>query len=135
MSDDGEPSGTAGRPVLAVLRGSGLGDAVVVAVRYFGGTKLGTGGLVKAYTEASQAAIEAAEIGAKVDTRVFALDLPYEMHRQAKLLLENHGAEIEAEDFGAQVRLRLRLARRLGPDLDRALGELSGGRLALSELE
>ena len=53
FSDDGEPSGTSGKPALAVLRGSGLGDVVLVITRYFGGTLLGTGGLVKAYTEAA----------------------------------------------------------------------------------
>ena len=58
-SDDGEPSGTAGRPVLAVLRGSGLGDVAVVVTRYFGGTLLGKGGLVKAYTEATQLVVQA----------------------------------------------------------------------------
>ena len=133
MSDDGEPSGTAGRPVLAVLRGSGLGDAVVVAVRYFGGTKLGTGGLVKAYTETAQAAVAAGEIGQKIDTQVFALDLPYEIHRQAKLLFEDHDAEVEAEDFAAQVRVRLRLPRQNAAALSLALSELSGGRLRLSD--
>ncbi|MFM8369105.1 MAG: YigZ family protein, partial [Chloroflexota bacterium] len=51
FSDDGEPSGTSGKPALTVLRGSGLGDAVLVVTRYFGGTLLGTGGVVKAYTE------------------------------------------------------------------------------------
>ena len=54
MSDDGEPSGTAGRPVLAVVKGSGLGDVAVVVSRFFGGTKLGTGGLVRAYTQTAQ---------------------------------------------------------------------------------
>ncbi len=56
-NDDGEPAGTAGRPILAVLQGSGLGDVVLVVTRYFGGTKLGTGGLVRAYTEAAQAVL------------------------------------------------------------------------------
>jgi uncharacterized YigZ family protein len=57
--DDGEPAGTAGRPILAVLQGSGLGDGVVVVTRYFGGTKLGTGGLVRAYGDAAKAALAA----------------------------------------------------------------------------
>lgn len=58
FSDNGEPSGTAGRPILYVLRGSGLRDAMVVVVRYFGGTLLGTGGLVQAYTETSKAVLD-----------------------------------------------------------------------------
>ena len=58
-SDDGEPQGTAGRPALAVLRGSGLGDAALVITRYFGGSLLGTGGLVKAYTESAQLVVTA----------------------------------------------------------------------------
>jgi putative IMPACT (imprinted ancient) family translation regulator len=57
MSDDGEPTGTAGPPVLAVLRGTQIGDIIVIVTRYFGGTKLGTGGLVRAYPEAAQIAL------------------------------------------------------------------------------
>src|SRR3954447_8809272 len=57
MTDDGEPPGTAGRPVMAVLRGSGLGDLVIVVTRYFGGTLLGTGGLVRAYGDAAKAVL------------------------------------------------------------------------------
>ena len=67
MSDDGEPSGTAGRPVLAVVQGSGLGDVTIVVTRYFGGVKLGTGGLVRAYTATAQAAIAAVPREQKVD--------------------------------------------------------------------
>src|SRR5512145_57035 len=66
FSDDGEPSGTSGKPALTVLRGSGLGDAVLVVTRYFGGTLLGTGGLVKAYTEAAQSVVNVVERGQRI---------------------------------------------------------------------
>lgn len=62
FSDDGEPGGTAGRPILDVITGAGLRDALIVVTRYFGGTLLGTGGLVRAYTESSKLAIESADI-------------------------------------------------------------------------
>lgn len=72
MSDDGEPAGTAGKPILEVIRGRGVTNAFIVVTRYFGGTLLGTGGLVRAYTSASQAALADAEIitrisGVKLD--------------------------------------------------------------------
>src|SRR5215203_6159828 len=70
FSDDGEPAGTAGRPALIVLRGSGLGDVAVVITRYFGGTLLGTGGLVKAYTESTQLVVNAVGRGRRVPVNV-----------------------------------------------------------------
>src|SRR5688572_32780456 len=76
FSDDGEPSGTAGRPALAVLRGSGLGDVAVVVTRYFGGTLLGTGGLVKAYTESTQMVVNAVRRGQRVAVYVSMLAIP-----------------------------------------------------------
>ena len=76
-NDDGEPSGTAGRPMLAVLQGSGLGDAAVVVTRYFGGTKLGTGGLVRAYGDAVRAVLEIAPRAEKVPTHTVMFGLPY----------------------------------------------------------
>ena len=81
LSDDGEPSGTAGPPALAVLRGAGIGDVVLVITRYFGGTKLGTGGLVAAYTNAAKSAITALETEEKVTRVRFELWVPYHWHR------------------------------------------------------
>ena len=75
--DDGEPSGTAGRPMLAVVQGSGLGDVAVVVTRYFGGTKLGTGGLVRAYGDAVKEVLAALPRAEKVATVTVMVEAPY----------------------------------------------------------
>ena len=103
MSDAGEPSGTAGPPTLAVLRGSGIGDIALVTTRYFGGTKLGTGGLVRAYTEAAQAALQLLMTERKVERRTIGLELPYSLYNIVKRLISAHGGTIEDESFGTQV--------------------------------
>lgn len=77
FQDDGEPGGTAGRPILQVLEGAGLVHAAVIVVRYFGGVKLGTGGLVRAYTAAAQRALEAAGVRSLPRRREFVLTLPF----------------------------------------------------------
>ncbi|HET59007.1 MAG TPA: YigZ family protein, partial [Chloroflexi bacterium] len=82
-SDDGEPSGTAGRPALAVLQGSGLGDIAVVITRYFGGTKLGTGGLVRAYSDSMRAVLAAVPRARKVATVTAAFEMPYAFFERA----------------------------------------------------
>jgi uncharacterized YigZ family protein len=107
MSDAGEPNGTAGRPALAVVKGSGLGDVIVVIARYFGGAKLGTGGLVKAYTEAAQLALAALPITEKVERQMAQVVLPYSFYEQARRLVETHHGQVEAEEFAAEVTLRL----------------------------
>ncbi len=76
-SDDGEPSGTAGRPILEVLVGAGIHNALIVVTRYFGGTLLGTGGLVRAYSQASQAGLAASRVIAKQPGRRVTIDTDY----------------------------------------------------------
>src|SRR5215212_5064220 len=83
MSDDGEPAGTAGRPALAVLRGSRLGDITLVITRYFGGTLLGTGGLVRAYGDAAKAVLAVVPREEKIERRVLELTLPYTAYEPA----------------------------------------------------
>ncbi len=105
MSDDGEPTGTAGPPTLAVLRGSQIGDIVLVTTRYFGGTKLGTGGLVRAYTESAQEALRQLETELKVEKQLVGLELPYSLYEIVKLLIAEHRGAVQEEEFGAQVLL------------------------------
>jgi uncharacterized YigZ family protein len=105
LSDDGEPAGTAGRPMLAVLRGAGLGDITVVVTRYFGGTLLGTGGLVRAYGDATRAVLDLLPRGERVDLRPLVARVSYGAYAAARRALEGAGATIDAEEFGADVRL------------------------------
>lgn len=128
-SDDGEPSGTSGRPVLTVLRGSGLGNAVLVVTRYFGGTLLGTGGLVKAYTEAAQAVLALCPRGRQEAVHQLMLALPYGLLDRFRLLLGALGGTMEEETFGEDVTLVFLLPCRRREDFLRDLGELGNGRL------
>ena len=128
MSDDGEPAGTAGKPMLAVVQGCGLGDVVVVATRYFGGTKLGTGGLVKAYTETAQAAIAAVERVDKVEMVGVVVTLAYDAYEVCKRQIEALGAMVEAEDFGAHVQIVLRLDVERYDEMRTTLIEMTSGR-------
>src|SRR5574341_2501417 len=107
MSDDGEPPGTAGRPALAVLRGADLGDVVLVITRYFGGTKLGTGGLVRAYTEAAQAALEALPRAERVERRQGMVAVPYNLYEPVRRLVAAHHGRIDDENFGVEVTLTM----------------------------
>lgn len=79
-SDNGEPSGTAGKPILSVIRGTGLSDAICIVVRYFGGTLLGTGGLVHAYTEASKLVFEGVKVRRRIACCVYGFDLDYQYY-------------------------------------------------------
>jgi uncharacterized YigZ family protein len=112
MSDDGEPGGTAGRPALAVLRGSGLGDVCIVVTRYFGGTLLGTGGLVHAYGDAAKAVLAELPRGEKVERSEFTLTTPYALYEAIRRLVEDnsaHGALLVDQTFGVDVQLRLQI--------------------------
>lgn len=134
MSDAGEPSGTAGRPTLAVVQGVGLGDVVVVTSRYFGGTRLGTGGLVRAYTATAQKALAAAPTRLRVIWARFGLEVAYPLYPVCRRLLDDHGVRIEAEDFAASVSVRAACPRERLPRVRAALREVSSGRVTVRVL-
>jgi uncharacterized YigZ family protein len=127
-SDDGEPAGTAGKPALAVLRGSGLGDAAVVITRYFGGTLLGTGGLVKAYTETTQMVVNAVGRGRRVPIHVVMLAIPYHLLERVRALTALQRGEIAGEDYAADITMTLRLPVESMDSFQNDLRELSAGK-------
>lgn len=121
FSDDGEPGGTAGKPILEVISGEGLKNVCIVVTRYFGGTLLGTGGLVRAYTDAAKACIAATEIVSKrmvipVDVTVNYTDLG-----KLQYIFGNEGIEIMNSDYGENVTLQVEV---FVDDMDRIEKEI-----------
>jgi uncharacterized YigZ family protein len=128
-SDDGEPSGTAGRPALAVLQGSGLGDVAVVVTRYFGGTKLGTGGLVHAYGAAVKEVLAVLPRAEKIPTHTMMLACEYSLYERIRLLIMEYHGQILDEDFAVDVTLTARFAAWYLEPFQERLRELSRGSL------
>lgn len=105
FSDDGEPGGTAGKPILEVIRGHELRNVLVVVTRYFGGTLLGTGGLVRAYTQAAQAGIEASTLITKIDGYQLKIETDYSGLGKLQYLLAQRGLPVIEADYGEAVTL------------------------------
>ena len=109
MSDDGEPTGTAGPPTLAVLRGTDIGDIVCVTTRYFGGKKLGTGGLVKAYTHSIQNALETLKTKLCVSKVMISICIPYHLYNIVELYISEYDIIIQGKTFAENVTLMIEL--------------------------
>lgn len=109
FSDDGEPSGTAGKPMLAVLQGAGIGEILVICIRYFGGIKLGTGGLVKAYAGGVKLALSSLPTQLKTPTKKYRLLCDYAQFDQIQYWLIQDNADILATEYQEKVDLLLAL--------------------------
>ena len=134
-TDDGEPAGTAGRPALAVLRGSGLGDVAVVVTRYFGGTKLGSGGLVRAYGDAVRAVLDVLPHAVRMPTHTVTVVTPYPYFERLRLLVPAHRGVILQEEFGVEVTVTAQFPVERLPAFQSALQDLSSGALQAEVVE
>ncbi|MFG6459003.1 IMPACT family protein [Roseateles sp. BYS96W] len=128
-NDDGEPGGTAGRPMLDVLRHQGLDGVLATAVRYWGGVKLGAGGLVRAYTDCIAQALLTADKIVTVPMRSLRCTLPYAMEGMLRRELTLSGAKLLSMKHGAQVELEFRLADDDAKALVERLGEAGNGKI------
>jgi uncharacterized YigZ family protein len=109
MGDDGEPSGTAGKPILNVLNHKGIGDIMIIVVRYFGGIKLGAGGLTRAYGQAAQAVMEILPTLEQVDKVQLNLTLDFKHEQYVRHCCDLLEGEIDSIDYGTQVQIQLSL--------------------------
>ncbi len=128
-NDDGEPGGTAGRPMLEVLRHQDLEGVLATVVRYFGGVKLGAGGLVRAYTDAVAQALLGAEKVPRVRQTRLRCTLPYALEGLVRRELELHGAQLLAVQHGALVEMSLSLPEQAAGALLARLNEAGQGRI------
>ena len=127
FSDDGEPGGTAGMPMLQVMQREGLYNIVCVVTRYFGGILLGAGGLVRAYTKGAKIAVDAAGKSMKRVWTALYIPIPYSYYERVKLEVEAFGGVIRDTQFGADVELEILIAEaQAQPFLDR-LTDMSAG--------
>lgn len=135
MSDDGEPSGTAGRPILEVLRHHDLDGVLAAVVRYYGGVKLGAGGLVRAYTDAIASALEQAQRVERIAQAELTVDIDYPDEARVRRWIEQEGAELVDSGYELRVRLVLRMPATKRDSARVALRDLTQGRVRFVDEE
>ena len=133
-SDDGEPQGTAGMPVLEVIRKRGVTDCVIVVTRYFGGVLLGAGGLVRAYSAAAKLGIDAAGVCEMELCSVCSLRCSYTLYGKIPSLIAGFGGSIDDSDFADDVTVIFHLPEDALPAFNKALREESSGKYAAEEI-
>ena len=129
MSDDGEPRGCAGKPMFTVLQHSGIGEIAVVVSRWFGGIKLGTGGLARAYSSSVQLGLTALTTILKIHYSGLTLTLPYEYLQTVEYLLRQIEGKIIGQDYSEQIRLELEVPTERLNNFVQEIEEKSQGRI------
>jgi uncharacterized YigZ family protein len=131
MSDDGEPKGTAGRPVMEVLKGRGIVNVLVMIVRYFGGTKLGTGGLVKAYGDCAKAVLSALKVRELVSRVDLSLNIPYRLQRSVTDAIGDAGGEVTDIKFADEIEIKASVPESGMDELRKRIEDISRGGLSI----
>ena len=134
-SDDGEPSGSAGRPALAVLNGSGLGDVAVVVTRYFGGTKLGIGGLVRAYSDSVRQVLQQTRRAYKIPVQRFRICAPYPWYERIQRMIHAADGQVVDQEFSGEIALTAKIPLVGYPNFCATLTEASHGALTPAPIE
>lgn len=135
FSDDGEPGGTAGKPILEVITGNGLCNVCIVVTRYFGGVLLGTGGLVRAYTDAAKACIAATKIVRKRLMVPMTLTTNYTDLGKIQYILGNEGIEVRDSEYGTDVILKVLVFVDDAEWIKKALTEATAARIGIEQEE
>ncbi len=134
-SDDGEPGGTAGRPMLEVLQGDGVRNVAVVVTRYFGGTLLGTGGLVRAYTQAAKEGLANSVIGVERAGFEILVTIDYNGVGKLQYLMGQRGIEPIYSEYGVDVRFTLLMPVEKSEELHKAMVEATSGRVKWEKIK
>lgn len=133
FSDDGEPGGTAGKPILEVITGKGLCDVCIVVTRYFGGTLLGTGGLVRAYTDAAKACIDATDMVTKCLVVPMRLTTNYTDFGKVQYLLGSHNISVLDSEYGENVAVRIEVLVDDAAMIVKQLTEVTAARVQIEQ--
>lgn len=135
MSDDGEPTGTAGAPILTVIRRTGIGDILIVVTRYFGGTKLGRGGLVRAYTEAAKLGINTLLTEINIPRKSVGIEVPYPFYERLKRLAQQYDGKIVDETFDTKISVIISMPIDTLNQFQEQLTESSGEQIETIQLD
>ncbi len=133
-TDDGEPSGTSGIPVLDVIRKGGFTDAVIVVTRYFGGTRLGTGGLVRAYSAAAKEAVDDAGLASFRTFDEIIVETDYQMYQKLKNYLKHPDIIVDETEFSGTVMVKIAVLDTSSESVCKDISEMSAGRAVIEKI-
>jgi uncharacterized YigZ family protein len=130
-SDDGEPNGTAGKPILQIIDNKGMNEILCVVTRYFGGTKLGVGGLMRAYSDSAKLAIDQVEIKKKIRSRRIKISLNYDLENSVRKLLNTYNGKLEESNYSEHINMNILIPESKAAAFEREIIEMSSNSITI----